>query len=148
MLNKIENILRMGPVKSVSFITITCVLMSVAIVLFTFFVFGREVQGIVLLLAVIVPLIIASIASSILIKLILKEEQEKRRIYKESAKEAKNILSNFLHDVQYFESVAEIIGGFDGKTMQNLEGALKKTQDRLDSLDDVDDLTAEHKIIT
>jgi Mn2+/Fe2+ NRAMP family transporter len=137
----------MGPVKSVSVITVISILMSVAITLFIYFVFGREVPGIVLLIAVIAPLIIAPIVSSLLVKLVIEKEVEKKRIYKASANEAKEILRGFLHDVQYFESEAERIGGFDGNTMQHLEGALKKTKDKLNSLDDAGDLTVENKIM-
>ena len=71
--------------------------------------------------------------------------EEKKKIYKDSSNEAREILREFLRDIQYFESEAERIGGFDGNTMQHLEGALKKTKDRLDSIDDVGDITAENK---
>jgi prefoldin subunit 5 len=70
---------------------------------------------------------------------------ERKAIYKASANEAKKVLREFLHDVKYFESEAENIGGFDSNTIQHLEDALKKTQDRLDSLDEVGDITAENK---
>jgi hypothetical protein len=146
MLYKAENILHLGHVMSVSVITVICVLMSVVITLLTFFAHGREIQGIVLLVAVIAPLIIAPLMSSPLVKLVIDKEVEKKRIYKDSANEAKKILRGFLHDVQYFESEAERVGGFDGSTMQHLEGTLKKTKDRLDSLDDIGDLTVENKI--
>ena len=148
MLDKIENMLRMGPVESVLVITLICVLMSVTITVFTFFVFGKEIHWVVLLATVTVPLIIAPIVSSLFVKLVIEKEAQKKRVYRTGAIEAKKILKEFLHDVQYFDSEAERIGGFDGNTMQHLEGALKKTQDRLDSLDDVGDLSAEHKIIT
>ncbi len=77
----------------------------------------------------------------------VKELEERKKIYKDRANDAKKILKEFLHDVQYFESEAERIGGFDGSTMQHLEGALKKTKDRLDSLDALGDLTLENKIM-
>ena len=69
---------------------------------------------------------------------------EKKKIYKDSRNEATEILREFLRDVEYFESEAENIGGFDSNTIQHLEEALKKTRDRLD---DVGDLTVENKII-
>ena len=148
MLDKIENMLRMGPVESVSVITLICVLMSVTITLLTFIVFGKEIHWVVLFAAITIPLIIAPLVSSLMVKLVIEKEAQKKKIYRTSAIEAKKILKDFLHDVQYFDSEAERIGGFDGNTMQHLEGALKKTQDRLDSLNDIGDLTAEHKIIT
>jgi hypothetical protein len=143
MLNKIEKMLRMGPVESVTVITLISILLSLAITLPTFIVFGKEIHWVVLLVAITAPLIIAPLVSSLLIKLVIEKEAQKKRIYRTGAIEAKKVLMEFLHDVQYFESEAERIGGFDGNTMQHLEGALKKAQDRLNNLDDAGDLTAE-----
>jgi hypothetical protein len=148
MLKKIENMLRMGPVESVLVITLICVLMSVTITVFTFFVFGKEIHWVVLLVAITAPLIIAPLVSSLLIKLVIEKEAQKKKIYRAGAIEAKKILKEFLHDVEYFDSEAERIGGFDGNTMQHLESALKRTQDKLDGLDDVSDITGQNKIVT
>ncbi len=73
--------------------------------------------------------------------------EEKKKIIEDRAKEENKILRKFFHYVQYFESEVQRNGGFDGSTMQHLDSTLKKTQDRLDSLDDIGDLTGENKII-
>ena len=135
-----------GHVKSVFYMTSLCILASVIITIAVHVITGEELKMLVLLIAIIAPLIIGSVVTSILIRLILREEQEKRRIYKESAREARNILREFLHDVHYFESEAERIGGFDGKTMQHLEQALSKARESLDRLDNVGDLTGQNQV--
>lgn len=146
MIINIENICRLSHVKCISVITAVCILMSITITPLIFFAFSKEIQGIVFLNAIIVPLIIAPVVSSSLVKLVIEKELEKKRIYKDSANEAKKILKDFLHDVQYFDSEAERIGGFDGNTMQNLETALKNTQDKLEILNSTGDLTADNEI--
>ena len=68
--------------------------------------------------------------------------KKKKKIYKDTANEARKVLKEFLHDVHYFESEAERIGGFDGNTMKHLENALKNTREKLEQLENVGDLTA------
>ena len=77
-------------------------------------------------------------------KMFIAQEEEKKKVYKNTANEAKKILKEFLHDVHYFESEAERIGGFDGKTMQHLEDALRKTEVKVDNLINAGDLTMEN----
>ena len=73
-----------------------------------------------------------------------EKEQEKQDVYKTTVNEATQILRSFLHEIHYFESEAERIGGFDNRTLTNLEGALRKAQYRLDALINVGDVTAEN----
>ena len=82
------------------------------------------------------------IYTNYLTKKLVAKEEEKKKIYKDTANEARKVLKEFLHDVHYFESEAERIGGFDGNTMKHLENALKNTQERLEKLENIGDLTA------
>ena len=89
-------------------------------------------------------IICIGIISGYFTKKMQTKDKEKQDVYRATANEAIQILRSFLHEIHYFESEAERIGGFDNKTLTNLEEALRKTQYRLDALINVGDVTVEN----
>ena len=79
-------------------------------------------------------------------KKILAVQEEKRQVFSTTANESQKILNEFLHKVRYFESEAEIIGGFDQKCLRYLEEALRNAENRLLLLNNVDEITTENII--
>ena len=79
-------------------------------------------------------------------KKIIAAQEEKRQILNTTANESQKILKEFLHKVRYFESEAEIIGGFDQKCLRYLEDALRSAEGRLHQLNNVGEITTENII--
>ena len=75
---------------------------------------------------------------------LIRKGDETRRAYKATANESQRILKQFLHEVHYFEGEAEMAGGFDQKTMKYLGDALRKTEQRIDGLLELGEVTAQH----
>ena len=77
-------------------------------------------------------------------KKIIAKEEEKRKIFMATTGASQHILNNFLNEMLYFEDEAVRVGGFDDKTLEVLNEAIRNARDQLDALSKVSDISDEN----